>query len=161
MAKAAAKAARTAPAVPVKKIADNRKARFQFELLEKHEAGIELRGTEVKSLRLGKVNFGDAYATITPALEIWLTGLHISPYPFAHRENHDPLRRRRLLMHKAELLKLRQKVRERGLTLVPVRLYLKRGLVKVEIALARGKKIHDKRESIKQRDLEREMRRPG
>jgi|SRR5579863_9839183 SsrA-binding protein len=143
---------------PFKLIADNRKARFNFELLEKVEAGIVLKGTEVKSLREGKLNLGDSYCDVTNDSEVWLVGAHISPYSSGNRFNVEPLRKRKLLLHKKEIAKLGGKIRERGLTLVPTRVYFKKGLVKVEIALARGKKMHDKRDSIRARDTERDSR---
>jgi SsrA-binding protein len=141
-----------------KLIADNRKARFNFELFEKVEAGIVLTGTEVKSLRAGKLNLGDAYCDVTREGEVWLVGAHISPYEAGNRFNVDPLRKRKLLLHKREIARLGARIRERGLTLVPTRVYLKQGLVKLEIALARGKKQHDKRDAIKARDITRESR---
>lgn len=143
----------------IKMIADNRKARFNYELLEREEAGIVLTGTEVKSLREGKLNLGDSYCLIERNGEVWLVDAHISPYLAGNRFNVDPLRRRKLLLHKREIQKLNVKVKERGLTLVPTRVYFKQGKVKVEIALARGKKVHDKRESIQARDAAREARR--
>jgi SsrA-binding protein len=143
---------------PFKLIADNRKARFNFELLDKLEAGIVLKGTEVKSLRAGKLNLGDSYCDVTREGEVWLMGAHISPYSAGNRFNADPLRPRKLLLHKREIERFGARIRERGLTLVPTRVYFKKGMVKVEIALARGKKLHDKRESIKSRDTAREER---
>ena len=143
---------------PIKIIVDNRKARFLYHLLERHEAGLALKGTEVKSLRDGKINLGDAYCHIDSQGEAWLTDAHISAYTHGNRTNHDPLRPRKLLMHKHEIFKLNQKVREKGLTLVPTKLYFKKGRVKVEIALAKGKKLYDKREAIKTRDSQREAR---
>jgi SsrA-binding protein len=143
----------------IKLVADNRKARFNFELLERAEAGIVLTGTEVKSLREGKLNLGDSYCVIERAGEVFLVDAHISPYLAGNRFNADPLRRRKLLLHKREIHKLNVKVKEKGLTLVPTRVYFKQGKVKVEIALARGKKLHDKRESIQARDAAREARR--
>jgi SsrA-binding protein len=143
----------------IKLIADNRKARFNYELLERAEAGIVLTGTEVKSLREGKLNLGDSYCIIERAGEVFLVDAHISPYLAGNRFNVDPLRRRKLLLHKREIHKLNVKVKEKGLTLVPTRVYFKQGKVKVEIALARGKKLHDKRESIQARDAAREARR--
>lgn len=143
----------------VKIIADNRKARFNYELLERAEAGIVLTGTEVKSLREGKLNLGDSYCLIERNGEVFLVDAHISPYLPGNRFNVEPLRRRKLLLHKREIHKLNVKVKEKGLTLVPTRVYFKQGRVKVEIALARGKKVHDKRESIQARDAVREARR--
>lgn len=143
----------------VKIIADNRKARFNYELMERAEAGIVLTGTEVKSLREGKLNLGDSYCLIERNGEVFLVDAHISPYLPGNRFNVEPLRRRKLLLHKREIHKLNVKVKEKGLTLVPTRVYFKQGRVKVEIALARGKKVHDKRESIQARDVHREARR--
>jgi SsrA-binding protein len=145
-------------AVPIKLIVDNRKARFQYELLEKIEAGIALTGTEVKSLRQGKINLGDGYCRIERDGQIYLHDVHINPYTHAGYTQHEPLRERRLLLHKKEILRLHQRVKERGLTLVPVRLYFKRGRVKVEIALAKGKTLYDKRETVRKRDAAREAR---
>jgi SsrA-binding protein len=142
-----------------KLIADNRKARFNFELLERLETGVVLVGTEVKSLREGKLNLGDSYCDVTREGELMLVGAHISPYASGNRHNVNPLRPRKLLAHRTEILRLGAKVRERGLTLIPTRVYFKKGKVKVEIALAKGKKLHDKRESIKARDEIREARR--
>lgn len=142
-----------------KLIAENRKARFNFHLDERVEAGIVLQGTEVKSLRDGKLNLGDAYVTIERDGEVWLVGAHISPYSHGTHTNHDPLRRRKLLLNKREILRLQQRVREKGYTLVPTRFYFKRGLAKVEIALARGKRKFDKREQIRERDTARDVAR--
>jgi SsrA-binding protein len=147
-----------ARSVPIKLIVDNRKARFQYELLEKVEAGIALTGTEVKSLRQGKINVGDGYCRIDRDGQMYLIGVHINPYTHAGYTQHEPLRERRLLLHKKEILRLHQRVKERGLTLVPVRLYLKQGRVKVEIALAKGKTLYDKRETVRKRDQAREAR---
>ena len=141
----------------VKLIARNRKARFNFEFLERFEAGLVLMGTEVKSLRAGQCNLGDAYAEIRRG-ELWLKNLHISPYEQASRMNHDPLRPRKLLMHRKEIRRLQGKVAERGLTLVAVSLYFKKGKAKCELALARGKKLHDKRASAADKDAERKLR---
>jgi SsrA-binding protein len=143
---------------PIKLIADNRKARFNFELMDKVEAGIVLVGTEVKSLREGKLNLGDSYCDVTRDGEVWLVGAHISPYGSGNRFNVDPIRKRKLLLHRREIARLGARIRERGLTLVPTRVYWKKGLVKLEIALARGKKVHDKRDAIKTRDSDREAR---
>lgn len=148
----------TQATVPVKLIVDNRKARFRFELLERVEAGIALTGSEVKSLRGGKINLGDGYCRIEPDGGMFLIDVHISPYPHAGYAQHEPLRPRKLLLHKKEILRLHQRVKEKGLTMVPVRLYFKQGKVKVEVALAKGKTLYDKRETIKKRDTERETR---
>ena len=142
-----------------KVVADNRQARFLYEILETYEAGIELKGTEVKSIREGKTNLRDGYALIRHG-EAWLLNVHISPYGHSSDFfNHDPRRTRRLLLHKKEIRKLIGKVEQEGLTLVPLKMYLKKGLVKITVALGKGKKIHDKRESIKQREDKREMAR--
>ncbi len=139
-----------------KNIATNRKAFHNFSILETYEAGLVLRGTEVKSLRESQVNFKDCYASIDNG-EAWLIGCHISPYHHGSDANHDPERRRKLLLHQREIGRLLGKVAERGLTLVPLRLYFKGGRAKVELGLARGKKLHDKRATIRERDERREM----
>lgn len=142
-----------------KVIADNRQARFLYEILETYEAGIELMGTEVKSIRAGKVNLKDGYALLRHG-EALLLNVHISPHKQASEYfNHEPRRTRKLLLHRYELRKLIGKVEQEGLTLVPLKMYLKRGWVKISIALARGKKLHDKREDIKRRQDKREMQR--
>jgi SsrA-binding protein len=143
----------------VKLISDNRKARFNYELMERVEAGIVLTGTEVKSLRAGKLNLGDSYCDIDRNGEMYLVDAHISPYTAGNRFNVDPLRRRKLLLHRKELARMDSKVKEKGLTIVPTRVYFKHGMVKVEVALARGKKLHDKRAAIQARDMARETRR--
>lgn len=142
---------------PVKVIAVNRSARHDYELLDRYEAGLELKGTEIKSVRKGKVQLKDAYISIKDG-QATIKGMHISPYEFGNRFNHDEVRDRRLLLHKREILKLDQAVRLKGYTLVPVSIYLSHGLCKLEIALARGKNLHDKRETSKKRDAEREIR---
>lgn len=144
---------------PTKLIADNRKARFNYELLDKFEAGIALKGSEVKSLREGKLNMGDAYCTIDRRSEVYLKDFHISPYSHGTHVNHEPMRARKLLLNKMEIRRLQQRIREKGLTLVPTRVYFKAGRVKVEIALAKGKKQYDKREHIKARDNARDLSR--
>jgi SsrA-binding protein len=142
-----------------KNIAVNRRARHEYFMEETFETGIVLTGTEVKSLRLGKGNLQDSYAQIQNN-EIYLYNCHISPYDFGNRFNHEPLRTRKLLMHRGEIVRLFSKVREKGLTLVPLQMYFnEHGRVKVEIALARGKKLYDKREDIAKRDAGREMER--
>ncbi len=141
-----------------KVVARNRKARHEYDILETVEAGMELRGPEVKSLRAGQVSFQDAFARIERG-EAWLHSLHISPYEQANRANVDPLRPRRLLLHKQEIRKLAGQVEEKGLTLVPLEIYFDRGYAKVSVAVARGRKLHDKREAIKRRDQDREARR--
>jgi SsrA-binding protein len=139
-------------------IATNRRARHEYEILETVEAGIVLRGTEVKSLRDGLVNFKDSYASVRNG-EGWLLGCHINPYSHGTDANHDPERPRKLLLHRREINRLVGKVAERGLTLVPLRLYFKHGRAKLELGLARGKKLHDKRETIRERDARRELAR--
>ncbi len=139
----------------VKLLLLNKKARFNFFIDETLECGIELQGTEVKSLRENRFSFGDSYARIKDG-QLYLIGFHISPYPFGNLHNHEPERERKLLVHKEEIRKLRKKVEEKGFTLVPIKVYLKNGLIKVELGICRGKKLYDKRETIKQRDLERE-----
>lgn len=139
-----------------KTVAENRKARHDYELSDRYEAGIELKGTEIKSIRNGKVQMKDSYISIRDGQAV-IKGLHISAYEFGNRFNHDETRDRRLLLHKNEILKLDQAVRIKGYTLVPVRLYLSHGLAKLEIALAKGKNLHDKRESAKARDAKREI----
>ena len=137
-------------------IALNRRARHLYEVLETVEAGLVLRGTEVKSLRAGQVNFKDSYATVR-SNEGWLLGCHISPYSHGTDANHNPERDRKLLLHRREIARLSGKIAERGLTLVPLRLYFKDGRVKVELGLARGRKLHDKRSALREREEQREM----
>lgn len=141
-----------------KNITVNRKARFEYTISETYEAGIVLHGTEVKSLRLGKANLVDSYGTIKNN-EAWLLSLHISVYEHGNINNHDPVRDRKLLLNSREIRKLIGKTKEKGFTLVPLRLYFKNGKVKVELALAKGKKVYDKRESIAKRDYERDKER--
>jgi SsrA-binding protein len=141
-----------------KLIADNRRARHEYHLLERVEAGLVLRGTEVKSLREGRANLARAYADVRDG-ELWLVGLHISAYDKGTYANHDPDRDRKLLLHRREIDRLGGRVRERGLTLVPTRLYFKDGRAKVELALARGKELHDKRRDLAQRDADRQIER--
>jgi len=139
-----------------KLIANNKKAFHDYHIEERLEAGIVLVGTEVKSLRNGKANFRDSFVLIRDG-EAWLNNLHISPYDFGNRANHDPDRVRKLLLHRREIDRLQGKIRERGYTLIPLRLYFRDGMVKVELGLAKGKKLHDKREDIKERDTKREL----
>lgn len=147
-----------APDKTRKLVATNRRARFEYEILDTYEAGLVLRGPEVKSLRAGKVSLTDAYAVVRRG-EAYLVNAHINPYDQAGRENADPRRERKLLMHRAEIARLSGDVSERGFTLVPLSLYFKEGKAKVELALARGKKLHDKRETIRRREEEREVQR--
>lgn len=137
-------------------VIQNRKARHNYTILETFQAGIALKGTEVKSLRASKGNLQESYAAIKKG-ELYLLDCHISPYEQGNQFNHDPIRPRKLLMHKQEIVRLFGKIQTKGLTLVPLRIYFVRGKAKIDIALAQGKKLHDKRETIKQRDMEREM----
>lgn len=141
-----------------KALAFNRKARHDYHILDTMEVGICLQGTEVKSIRRGMVNLKDSYASIQ-AGELFIENMHISPYDYGNINNHDPLRKRKLLMHKKEIHQLFGKIKEKGLTLVPLKLYLTRGLVKLELALAQGKKNYDKRQAIAARDAKREIER--
>jgi len=140
-------------------LADNRKARHDYFIHDTYRAGIVLAGTEVKSLRAGKANFKDSYAQIDKKAEIYLHNLHISPYEQGNRFNHDPLRVRKLLLHRVQINKLLGKVKEQGYTLIPLKLYLSRGKVKVALALATGKKLYDKRHDLAEKDAKREMAR--
>ena len=139
-------------------ITTNRKARYEYEIIDKWETGIVLLGTEVKALRDGRANLKDSHANIKDG-EIYLLNTHIRPYSHGNLNNHDPLRVRKLLMHKKEIKKLIGKVEGKGLTLIPLKLYFKNGRAKVELALARGKKLYDKRQVIAKRDSDRDMRR--
>jgi SsrA-binding protein len=141
----------------IKILADNRRARFKYSFLDTFEAGIVLTGSEVKSAKAAQIQLGDAYASITRG-EIWLHNAHISPYAQANRNNHEPMTVRKLLLHREQINKLIGKTREKGQTLIPTKVYLKNGLIKVEIALAKGKQDHDKRETIKNREQDREAR---
>lgn len=140
----------------IKIVADNRKARHDYHIHESYEAGIVLTGTEVKSLRAGKANLKDAYARIEN-LELMLHNMHISPYDAGNRFNHEPLRNRKLLMHRSEIDKLIGKTQEKGYTLVPLKLYFTHGIAKVQIGLVTGKKNYDKRQDMAERDAKREM----
>lgn len=142
---------------PIKILAENRKARHDYHIHETFEVGIALVGTEVKSLRAGKANLKDSYAQIDKNAEVYLYNLHISPYDQGNRFNHDPLRVRKLLLHRYEINKLLGKVKEKGYTLVPLKLYLSRGKVKVDLALVTGKKDYDKRDDMAARDAKREI----
>lgn len=141
----------------VKIISENRKARHDYTIHEVYEAGIALTGTEVKSLRAGKANMKDSYAQVTRNAEVFVYNLHISPYDHGNIFNHEPMRNRRLLLHRQEINKLIGKVKEKGMTLVPLKLYFKHGLVKMELALATGKKLYDKRQDLAKKDAKREM----
>jgi len=137
-------------------VATNRQAAYRYHLIDRYEAGMVLQGTEVKSLREGKAQIKDGYAALHDG-ELWLHNVHIPPYNAAARDNHEPERPRKLLLHRAELERLTGKTRERGLTIVPTRLYFKENRAKVEVALARGKDVGDKRQTIKEREMKREM----
>lgn len=139
-------------------VAENRKARHDYHIVETFEAGLVLTGTEVKSLRLGRAQLRDGYAAIDRG-EAFLYNVHISPYDQGNRFNHDPLRRRKLLLHKIEIMRLLGRVREKGYTLVPLRVYFKRGRAKLELGLARGKKVYDKRADVAERDAARAIAR--
>jgi SsrA-binding protein len=141
-----------------KLVASNRRAHHDFDILETHEAGLVLQGTEVKSLRDSRADLKESYARIE-GNEAWLLGLHISPYAQGNRANHDPLRPRKLLLHRGEINRLLGKIMEKGLTLVPLRLYFKEGRAKVELGLARGRKTLDKRHAIREREERREVAR--
>jgi len=142
----------------IKIIATNRKANFEYEILGRYEAGMVITGTEVKSLREGKVNMQEAYGRIIKD-EVWILNSHINEYKFGNINNHEPLRTRKLLLNKKEIRKIKQELQEKGLTLVPLKMYFKGSLVKMEIGIARGKKLYDKRESIKKREVDRKLSR--
>jgi SsrA-binding protein len=139
-------------------LATNRAAAHEYHLSDRTEAGIVLAGTEVKSARAGKVNLKEAFARIEKG-EAWLHGAHFSPYSHGNRENHEPVRPRKLLLHAGEIRKLGRETESSGVTLVPTKLYVRNGRIKVEIAVGRGKKLHDKREASRKRDMDREMER--
>jgi SsrA-binding protein len=142
----------------VKVVATNRKAGFEYFLMERFEAGLSLQGSEIKSIRAGQISLAEAYIRVENG-EAWLIEAHIAPYVQANRMNHDPKRPRRLLLHKKEIREMWNAVRQKGVTIVPIRVYLKEGRAKLEIAIAKGKQLHDKRNAIAQRDQERELRR--
>lgn len=147
------------PEKKIKTITENRKARHDYTIVEAMEAGLELVGTEVKALRAGKVNLKDSFVRITKGGELVVMNMHISPYDFGNYNNHDPLRTRRLLMHRREIDRLLGKVKERGYSLIPLKLYFKNGFVKMELALCTGKKNYDKRRDMAERDARRDMQR--
>jgi SsrA-binding protein len=142
----------------VKVVASNRKAGFEYFLFERFEAGLALKGSEIKSVRSGQISLAESYIRVDED-QAWLIEAHISPYLQANRFNHDPKRPRRLLLHRKEIREMWDAVRQKGVTIVPLRVYLKNGRAKLEIAIAKGKKLHDKREAIARRDAEREMER--
>jgi len=144
----------------VKVVATNRKAHFEYFLLEHFEAGIALQGSEIKSVRAGQMSLSEAYISIEGnGREAWLMGAHIAPYEPSSRFNHDPVRPRRLLLHKQEIRELWDAVRQKGVTIIPVQVYLKEGRAKVDLAIAKGKKLYDKRHEIAKRDMERDSER--
>ena len=142
-----------------KNLATNRKASFEYFLLEHFEAGISLQGSEIKSLREGQASLAEAFVTVEDNLQPWLVNAHIAPYEAANRFNHDPKRPRRLLLHKREIRELYDSVRLKGMTIIPVKIYLKNGRAKLDLAIAKGKKLYDKRASIADRDAKREIER--
>jgi SsrA-binding protein len=144
--------------VPVKIIAQNRKAHFNYSIDESIECGIVLEGTEVKSVRAGNISFPDAFAEIRNG-EVWILGLHITPYVYSSIFNHDPDRPKKLLLHRDEIKKLIRKVDEKGFTLIPLEFYLKNGRIKVQLGICKGKKLFDKRDGIRDRDLKRDIQR--
>ncbi|HEY5669251.1 MAG TPA: SsrA-binding protein SmpB [Anaerolineales bacterium] len=144
----------------IKIVAKNRKASHEYFLLDTYEAGLVLQGSEIKSIRAGQISLAEAYVQVDGS-EAWLMDAHIAPYTQASIYNHEPRRPRKLLLHKVEIRRLWNEVRKKGVTIVPTKVYLKEGRAKVEIALAKGKKLYDKREAIAKRDLQREMERKG
>lgn len=142
----------------IKIVATNRKATFNYSIIEKHEAGLVLQGSEVKSLRDGKAQLLDSYVIVRNG-ELFVINLHISPYTHANIQNHEPLRTRKLLMKKNEIIKLSIKIKEKGLSLIPLKIYFKRGKAKIELGLGKGKKKFDKRESIKKKEADRSIKR--
>jgi len=144
--------------VNIKIVATNRKAKFEYFLLDVFEAGVSLKGSEIKSIRAGQISIKEAYIRVDEH-EAWLMEAHVAPYAEANRFNHEPRRPRQLLLHKREIRKLRDSVRKKGLTVIPTKVYLKGGRAKIEIALARGKKLHDKRHALKTKESERDMNR--
>ena len=142
-----------------KTLAKNRKARFEYEIQKTMEVGLALQGTEVKSIRAGQINLAESYCRVDENLQIYLMNAHISQYDFGNRHNHDPLRPKCLLLHRSEIRRLYGQVKEQGLTLIPLKIYLKGGIIKMELALGRGKKLHDKRQTMKKQDAQREVER--
>lgn len=142
----------------VKVVATNRKASHEYYLMDRLEAGLSLQGSEIKSVRAGQISLREAFVR-TDGQQAWLVNAHIAPYDPASRLNHDPRRERKLLLHRREIARLYQEIQQRGLTVVPTKVYLKRGRAKVEVAVARGKKLHDKRRQIAEREAERELAR--
>ena len=145
--------------MPSKTLAKNRKARFEYEIQNTMEVGIVLKGTEVKSIRAGQINITESFCRVDEHLQVYLLNAHVSQYDFGNIHNHDPLRPRRLLLHRSEIRRLYGQVKEQGLTLIPIKIYLKGGIIKMELALGRGKKMYDKRQTMKKRDAERDIER--
>ena len=145
--------------MPSKTLAKNRKARFEYEIQNTMEVGIVLQGTEVKSIRAGQINLTESFCRVDDRLQVYLLNAHVSQYDFGNIHNHDPLRPRRLLLHRSEIRRLYGQVKEQGLTLIPIKIYLKGGIIKMELALGRGKKMYDKRQTMKKRDAERDVER--
>jgi SsrA-binding protein len=141
-----------------KTVVSNRKARHEYDIVDRIEAGLVLKGSEVKSLRAGRANLADAYARVIKS-EIWVINMHISPYKEATDQNHEPLRDKKLLLHRSEIKKLTRRVNEKGFTLIPMRVYFKNNKAKVEIGIARGKRQYDKKTSIAERDVKRDLER--
>lgn len=144
--------------IPVKIIAQNRKARFNYSIEDSIECGLVLEGTEVKSVKAGNISFPDAFAEIRKG-EIWIMGLHITPYVYSSLFNHDPDRPKKLLLHRDEIKRLTRKVEEKGFTLIPLDFYLKNGIIKVQLGICKGKKLFDKRSDIKEREVKRDLQR--
>ena len=142
-----------------KTLAKNRKARFEYEIQNTMEVGIVLKGTEVKSIRAGQINITESFCRVDDHLQVYLLNAHVSQYDYGNIHNHDPLRPRRLLLHRSEIRRLYGQVKEQGLTLIPIKIYLKGGIIKMELALGRGKKMYDKRQTMKKRDAERDVER--
>ena len=145
--------------MPSKTLAKNRKARFEYEIQNTMEVGIVLKGTEVKSIRAGQINITESFCRVDDHLQVYLLNAHVSQYDFGNIHNHDPLRPRRLLLHRSEIRRLYGQVKEQGLTLIPIKIYLKGGIIKMELAMGRGKKMYDKRQTMKKRDAERDVER--
>ena len=140
-----------------KTLAKNRRARFEYEIEKTMEVGIVLEGTEVKSIKAGKINITDSFCKVNENLEVYLMNSHISHYNFGNRHNHDPIRPRLLLLHRSEIKRLYGQLKEKGLTLIPLKIYLKGSIIKLELGIGRGKKLHDKRLTIKKREAQREL----
>lgn len=143
----------------IRQIADNRKARHSYTITDQYEAGIVLVGSEVKSLRNGQVNLKDAYAKFSDRGELYVHQMHISPYKYSYNDNHDPLKKRKLLLNKSEIRKISNKVNEKGFSIIPLNIYFKGSKIKVKIGIARGKNLYDKRQSLKEKDARMQVHR--